>query len=47
MARDAAIVEVGIGASLGDSSRFNLVYSATLARQSTSLMLQAQLQWSF
>ena len=47
MARDAAIVEVGIGASLGDSSRFNLVYSATLARQSTSQMLQAQLQWSF
>jgi subtilase-type serine protease len=47
MARDAAIVEVGIGASLGASSRLNLVYSATLARQSTSQMLQAQLQWSF
>jgi subtilase-type serine protease len=47
MARDAAIVEVGIGASLGASSRINLVYSATVARQSSSQMLQAQLQWSF
>ena len=47
MARDAAIVEVGIGASLGASSRLNLVYSATVARQSSSQMLQAQLQWSF
>jgi subtilase-type serine protease len=47
MARDAAIVEVGIGASLGASSRLNLVYSATVAAQSSSQMLQAQLQWSF
>jgi len=47
MARDAAIIEVGIGASLGASSRINLVYSATVARQSSSQMLQAQLQWSF
>ena len=47
MARDAAIIEVGIGASLGASSRINLVYSATVAGQSSSQMLQAQLQWSF
>jgi subtilase-type serine protease len=47
MARDAAVIEVGIGASLGASSRFNLAYSATVARQSSSQMLQAQLQWSF
>lgn len=47
MARDAAIFEVGIGASLGASSRLNLVYSATVAGQSSSQMLQAQLQWSF
>ena len=47
MARDAAIVEVGIGASLGASSRLNLVYSATVTHQSSSQMLQAQLQWSF
>ncbi len=47
MARDAAVIEVGIGASLGASSRFNLAYSATVARQSSGQMLQAQLQWSF
>jgi subtilase-type serine protease len=47
MARDAAIVEVGIGASLGASSRLNLVYSATVSHQASSQMLQAQLQWSF
>jgi uncharacterized protein with beta-barrel porin domain len=47
MARDAAIIEVGIGASLGAASRINLVYSATVAGQSSSQMLQAQLQWSF
>jgi uncharacterized protein with beta-barrel porin domain len=47
MARDAAIFEVGIGASLGASSRLTLVYSATVAGQSSSQMLQAQLQWSF
>ncbi len=47
IARDAAVIEVGIGASLGPSSRFNLVYSATLANQSNSQMLQAQLQWWF
>ena len=47
MARDAAVIEVGIGASLGATSRFNLAYSATVARQSSGQMLQAQLQWSF
>ena len=47
IARDAAVIEVGIGASLGPSSRFNLVYSTTLAGQSSSHMLQAQLQWWF
>ncbi|MCD8517015.1 MAG: autotransporter outer membrane beta-barrel domain-containing protein [Burkholderiaceae bacterium] len=47
IARDSAVIEVGIGASLGLSSRFNLVYSATLANQSNSQMLQAQLQWWF
>ena len=47
IARDSAVIEIGIGASLGQSSRFNLVYSATLANQSNSQMLQAQLQMSF
>ena len=47
IARNSAVIEVGIGASLGPSSRFNLVYSATLAGQSNSQMLQAQLQWLF
>ena len=47
IARDAAVIELGIGASLGPSSRFNLVYSATIASQSNSQMLQAQLQWWF
>jgi subtilase-type serine protease len=47
IARDSAVIEVGIGASLGPSSRFNLMYSATLANQSNSQMLQAQLQWWF
>lgn len=47
IARDAAVIEVGIGASLGPSSRFNLVYSATLSGQSSNQMLQAQLQWRF
>lgn len=47
IARDSVIIEVGIGASLGPSSRFNLVYSATLANQSNSQMLQAQMQWWF
>jgi hypothetical protein len=32
---------------LGQSSRFNLVYSATLAGQSKGQILQAQLQKSF
>jgi subtilase-type serine protease len=47
IARDAAVIEVGIGAQLSDSSRFNLVYSTTLSNQSSSQMLQAQLQWLF
>lgn len=47
IAKDSAVIEVGIGASLGPSSRLNLVYSATLAGQSNSQMLQAQLQWWF
>jgi subtilase-type serine protease len=47
IAKDAAVIELGIGASLGPSSRFNLVYSATIANQSNSQMLQAQLQWWF
>ncbi len=47
MARDSAVIEVGIGASLDASSRFNLVYSATLAGQSSSQMLQAQLRKLF
>ena len=47
IARNSAVVEIGIGASLGQSSRFNLVYSATLAGQSKGQILQAQLQKSF
>ena len=47
IARDSAVIEVGLGASLGPSSRFNLVYATTLSGQSTSQMLQAQLQWWF
>ena len=47
IARNSAVVEVGIGASLGQSSRFNLVYSATLSGQSRGQLLQAQLQQSF
>jgi len=47
MARDAAVIEVGIGASLGPSSRLNVVYATTLSGQSSSQMLQAQLQWWF
>jgi len=47
IARDAAVIEVGIGAQLNDSSRFNLVYSTTLSNQSSSQMLQAQMQWFF
>ena len=47
IARDAAVIELGIGASLGPSSRLNVVYSTTLASQSSSQMLQAQLQWWF
>ena len=47
MARDAAVIELGIGASLGPSSRLNVVYATTLSGQSSSQMLQAQLQWWF
>jgi outer membrane autotransporter protein len=47
IAKNSAVIEVGIGASLGQSSRFNLVYSATLAGQSRGQLLQAQLQKSF
>ncbi len=47
IARNSAVIEVGIGASLDASSRFNLVYSTTLANQSNSQMLQASLQWWF
>lgn len=47
IARNSAVIEVGLGASLGPSSRFNLVYLATLAGQSSSQMLQAQLLWRF
>ncbi len=47
IARNSAVIEIGIGASLGQSSRFNLVYSATLANQSRSQLLQAQFQKSF
>ena len=47
LAKDAAVIEVGLGASLGPSSRFNLAYSATIAGQSSSQMLQAQMQWMF
>jgi len=47
MARDAAVIEVGIGASLGPSSRLNVVYATTLSGQTSSQMLQAQLQWWF
>jgi subtilase-type serine protease len=47
MARDSAVIEVGIGASLDASSRLSLVYSATVAGQSNSQMLQASLQWWF
>jgi outer membrane autotransporter protein len=47
IARNSAVIEVGIGASLGQSSRFNLVYSATLSGQSRGQLLQAQLQKSF
>jgi len=45
--RDAAVIELGIGASLGPSSRLNVVYSTTISGQSTSQMLQAQMQWWF
>ncbi len=34
IARNWAVIEVGIGASLGHSSRFNFVCSTTLANQS-------------
>jgi subtilase-type serine protease len=47
IAKNSAVIEVGIGASLGQSSRFNLVYSATLSGQSRGQLLQAQLQKSF
>lgn len=47
IARNSAVIEIGIGASLGQSSRFNLVYSATLSGQSKGQLLQAQLQKSF
>ena len=47
IARDAAVIELGLGASLGPSSRLSLVYWATVAGQSSSQMLQARLQWAF
>ncbi|MDP4836519.1 MAG: autotransporter domain-containing protein, partial [Burkholderiales bacterium] len=47
IARNSAVIEIGIGASLGQSSRFNLVYSATLSGQSKGQLLQAQLQKTF
>ena len=47
IARDAAVIELGIGASLGPSSRLNVVYATTPSGQSSSQMLQAQLQWWF
>ena len=47
IASSAAVIEVGIGANFGPSSRLNVVYSTTLAGQSSSQMLQAQLSWTF
>ena len=45
--RDAAVIELGLGASLGLSSRLNVVYTTTLSGQSSNQMLQARLQWWF
>jgi outer membrane autotransporter protein len=47
IARDAAVIELGLGASLGPSSRLNVVYTTTVSGQSSNQMLQAQLQWRF
>jgi subtilase-type serine protease len=47
IATNAAVIEVGIGANFGPSSRLNVVYSTTLAGQSSSQMLQAQMNWTF
>lgn len=47
IAKDAAVIDLGLGANLSESSRLNLVYTTTLSGQSSNQMLQARFQWWF
>jgi len=44
---DAAVIELGVGASLGPSSCLNVVHTTTLSGQSSNQMLQVQMQCLF
>jgi len=47
IARDAAVIEFGVGASLGPSICLNVVYMTTLSAQSSNQIPQTQLQCLF